>query len=111
MSSKKSSSTRLSSDQKPAFAYANVVFNLPLKDEFTYEIPLHFNGMVKKGMRVLVPFGRRRLTGYVVSISNHNKKKRTNYSKSCLQTRLKNLLPTEHYFFFSLFEVDFLFSI
>ena len=74
MSSKKSSSTRLPSDQKPAFACADVVFNLPLKDAFTYEIPLHFSGMVKKGMRVLVPFGRRRLTGYVVSISNHNKK-------------------------------------
>ena len=74
MSSNKPSSTRLSSDQKPAFTYADVVFNLPLKDAFTYEVPLHFNGMVKKGMRVFVPFGRRRLTGYVVSISNHNKK-------------------------------------
>ena len=74
MSSKKSSSTRSSSDQKTTFACADVVFNLPIKDAFTYEIPLHFSGMVKKGMRVLVPFGRRRLTGYVVSISNHNKK-------------------------------------
>ena len=74
MSSKKSSSTRISSDQKPAFACADVVFNLPLKDAFTYKIPVHFNGVVKKGMRVLVPFGRRRLTGYVVGLSNHNKK-------------------------------------
>ena len=74
MSTPKSSLTRLSPNQKPAFAYADVVFNLPLKDAFTYEIPLYFEGMVKKGMRVLVPFGRRRLTGYVVSLSNHNKK-------------------------------------
>ena len=74
MSTQKSFPTRLSSNQKPAFAYAEVVFNLPLKDAFTYEIPLHFSGMVKKGMRVLVPFGRRRLTGYVVSLSKHNKK-------------------------------------
>ena len=65
---------KLFSDQQPDFSCAEVVFNLPLNDAFTYEIPLHFNGMVKKGMRVLVPFGRRRLTGYVVSISNHNKK-------------------------------------
>ncbi len=74
MSTQKSFPTRLSSNQRPAFAYAEVVFNLPLKDAFTYEIPLHFSGMVKKGMRVLVPFGRRRLTGYVVSLSKHNKK-------------------------------------
>ena len=74
MSTQKSFPTRLSSNQRPAFAYAEVVFNLPLKDAFTYEIPLHFCGMVKKGMRVLVPFGRRRLTGYVVSLSKHNKK-------------------------------------
>ena len=61
-------------DQKPVHAYANVVFNLPLKEAFTYEIPAHFDGMVKKGMRVFVPFGRRRLTGYVISLSDHNEK-------------------------------------
>ena len=61
-------------DQKPVHAYANVVFNLPLKEAFTYEIPAHFDGMVKKGMRGFVPFGRRRLTGYVISLSDHNEK-------------------------------------
>ena len=65
---------KLFSDQQPDFSCAEVVFNLPLKDAFTYEIPLHFSGMVKKGMRVLVPFGRRRLTGYVIGISHHNEK-------------------------------------
>ena len=49
-------------------AYADVVFNLPLKDPFTYEIPPSLDGLVKVGMRVLVPFGRRKLTGYVVSL-------------------------------------------
>ena len=65
---------KLFSDQQPDFSCAEVVFNLPLNDAFTYEIPLHFSGMVKKGMRVLVPFGRRRLTGYVIGISHHNEK-------------------------------------
>ena len=64
----------LLSKQKPVLACASVVFNLPLKEAFTYEIPVHFDGMVKKGMRVFVPFGRRRLTGYVVSVSDHNEK-------------------------------------
>lgn len=52
------------------FKYAQVVFNLPLRDPFTYEIPPHFQGLVQKGMRVFAPFGRRKLTGYVVSLTN-----------------------------------------
>lgn len=64
----------LLSDKKAALACADVVFNLPIKESFTYEIPTHFNGMVEKGMRVFVSFGRRHLTGYVVSLSGHNEK-------------------------------------
>jgi len=74
MTPPKTYSAKLFSDQKPDFACAEVVFNLPLKDIFTYEIPPHFIGIVKKGMRVFVPFGTRRLTGYVIGISNHNEK-------------------------------------
>jgi len=74
MSTPQTYPAKLFSDQQPDFSCAEVVFNLPLKDAFTYEIPLHFSGMVKKGMRVLVPFGRRRLTGYVIGISHHNEK-------------------------------------
>ena len=61
-------------DQNSALACADVVFNLPIKEAFTYQVPDHFDGMVKVGMRVFVPFGRRRLTGYVVSVSDHNEK-------------------------------------
>ena len=46
--------------QKP---YAEVTFNLPLKEVFTYKIPSEFLGKVEVGMRVFVPFGRRRITG------------------------------------------------
>jgi primosomal protein N' (replication factor Y) (superfamily II helicase) len=54
-----------SSDDKP---FAEVVFNLPLPDPFTYIIPPQFLGHVQVGMRVLVPFGRRQITGYVVNL-------------------------------------------
>ena len=65
-------SSMLVPEQKPTAACADVVFNLPIKETFTYEVPTHFIGMIKKGMRVFVPFGRRRITGYVVSLSDHN---------------------------------------
>ncbi|MZG30542.1 MAG: hypothetical protein F3741_06995, partial [Nitrospinae bacterium] len=42
--------------------FAEVVFNLPIKEAFTYIIPPQFQGKVSIGMRVLAPFGRRRLT-------------------------------------------------
>ncbi|MBI4384742.1 MAG: primosomal protein N' [Nitrospinae bacterium] len=48
--------------------FAAVALNIPLKDTFTYEIPETLRGLVKTGMRVLVPFGRRKLTGYVVGL-------------------------------------------
>ena len=74
MNTLQSYSAKLLPDPQPDFSCADVVFNLPLKDAYTYEIPPHFSGMIKKGMRVLVPFGRRRLTGYVVGISYNNEK-------------------------------------
>lgn len=61
----------LTSEHPPsAPAYAQVVFNLPLKEEFTYAIPEHFQGQVQVGTRVLAPFGPRRITGYVVALSD-----------------------------------------
>ncbi len=54
--------------RKETPGYAEVVFNLPLKDSFTYRIPEALAGQVQVGARVFVPFGRRRITGYVVSL-------------------------------------------
>ena len=54
--------------------FAEVVFNLPIKEAFTYIIPPQFLGKVSIGMRVLVPFGRRRITGYVVNLVDKWKK-------------------------------------
>ncbi len=53
----------------PVKQFAEVVFNLPLKEPFTYKIPPKFLGKVQVGMRVLVPFGHRRITGYVVNLT------------------------------------------
>ena len=60
-----------SEDPQSAPAYAQVVFNLPLKEEFTYGIPEHLQGQVRVGTRVLAPFGPRKITGYVVGLMDH----------------------------------------
>jgi primosomal protein N' (replication factor Y) len=60
-----------SEDPQSAPAYAQVVFNLPFKEEFTYGIPEHFQGQVQVGTRVLAPFGPRKITGYVVGLTSH----------------------------------------
>ena len=51
--------------------YAEVVLNLPLRESFTYSVPPEFSEHLQPGIRVFVPFGRRKLTGYVVSLSDH----------------------------------------
>ena len=43
-----------------------VAVNLPLPKTFTYHLPVALIDTVKTGMRVLVPFGRKTLTGFVV---------------------------------------------
>ncbi len=44
-----------------------VAVTLPLDQTFTYKVPEHLTGkQPKPGMRVLAPFGKKRITGYVV---------------------------------------------
>ena len=50
--------------------FAEVVLPLPLSHAFTYAIPKNFVPLLQVGMRVLVPFGRRKLTGFVVSLTS-----------------------------------------
>ena len=61
----------LSSDK----SFADVTFNLPIKEVFTYKIPPEFFDKVQVGMRVFVPFGKRRITGYVVNLTSSWDKK------------------------------------
>jgi primosomal protein N' (replication factor Y) len=49
--------------------YAQVVFPLPFRRSFTYSVPSELIKYVKIGVRVVAPFGKRTLTGFVVDIS------------------------------------------
>ncbi|MFN3872972.1 MAG: primosomal protein N' [Ignavibacterium sp.] len=49
--------------------FAEVVFALPFRKAFTYEIPAELKKFVKEGVRVVAPFGKRTLTGFVVKIT------------------------------------------
>ncbi len=50
--------------------YAQVAFPQPFRNLFTYSIPDELLDAVKIGVRVVVPFGRRTLTGFVVALSD-----------------------------------------
>lgn len=49
--------------------YAEVAIACPLRTTFDYEIPLEI--VLEPGVRVKVPFGRRTLTGMVISAKDH----------------------------------------
>lgn len=46
--------------------YVQVAVTLPVKGTFTYSLPAELDTRVQAGCRVLVPFNRRRVTGYVL---------------------------------------------
>lgn len=48
--------------------FAEVAVPLPIDHLFTYRIPTELKSLVAPGMRVLVPFGQRKITGYVVNL-------------------------------------------
>lgn len=48
--------------------YVEVAVAVPSEKTFTYAVPENFAGDIALGKRVLVPFGRKRLTGYIVGI-------------------------------------------
>ncbi|MBN1884108.1 MAG: primosomal protein N' [Candidatus Krumholzibacteriota bacterium] len=50
-----------------AYRFVDVVLPVPLEREFTYLVPDELEEAPVPGCRVLVPFGRRRMTGYVVA--------------------------------------------
>ncbi|MBF0412322.1 MAG: primosomal protein N' [Desulfamplus sp.] len=52
--------------------YIEVAVALPVSHTFTYKVPEHFAQNYLIGMRVLVPFGRRRITGYVLATKEEN---------------------------------------
>src|SRR5690606_6113070 len=68
--------------------YADVILPLAVSTLFTYKIPQNLQNQIDKGMRVLVPFGKKKLyTALVYSL--HNNKPETYETKdidSCLDS-------------------------
>ncbi len=48
--------------------YAEIILSLPLDQSFSYIVPEPYQSEVKIGSRVLVPFGRRLITGFIVNL-------------------------------------------
>lgn len=55
-------------------SFADIAVPVVVDKLFTYIIPIHLRHIVKAGIRVLVPFGRRTLIGFVVEIKEHSDK-------------------------------------
>ena len=51
--------------------YAEVILPLALPENLSWKIPSELESALGVGMRVVVPLGRRLLTGLVASISDH----------------------------------------
>ncbi|MGD2186174.1 MAG: primosomal protein N', partial [Desulfobacterales bacterium] len=49
--------------------YIQVAVALPVYKTFTYSVPKDLLPFVSIGKRVLIPFGRRRVTGYILGTS------------------------------------------
>ena len=47
--------------------YISVAVSLPIMKSYTYLVPEHLQDLCSPGMRVLVPFKNRRVTGYILS--------------------------------------------
>jgi len=54
--------------QTPLPQYAEVAIPLRVMQTFTYRLPLALQRDARLGSRLLVPFGRKRLTGYIVAL-------------------------------------------
>ncbi|OAS83384.1 MULTISPECIES: primosomal protein N' [Metabacillus] len=59
--------------------YASVIVDVPAMQTdraFDYKIPEEWQELVTPGMRVIVPFGPRKIQGFVIEIKNHSEFKR-----------------------------------
>lgn len=59
--------------------YADIVVGLPVEGPFTYRVPPDLEDKIAVGKRAWVPFGKRRIVGYVIGLSD--------------KTGIKNLKP------------------
>ncbi|RLD16574.1 MAG: hypothetical protein DRI36_05530, partial [Caldiserica bacterium] len=54
--------------------FANVLLPIPKEIDFDYIIPEQFSNLVKRGVRVLVPFGKKEEIGFVYEIKKNSTK-------------------------------------
>ncbi|MBA3631961.1 MAG: primosomal protein N' [Acidobacteria bacterium] len=52
----------------PMPKYVEVALPIPLRQTFTYILPVGLQDSIKTGARLLVPFGKRQITGYAVAL-------------------------------------------
>lgn len=73
--------------------FAKVVFPLPFRNSFTYSIPDEFEELIVIGVRVVVPFGKRTLTGFVVDLIDEADEADSKYEVKPIRDVL-DLVPT-----------------
>ena len=49
--------------------FVEVVFPLPFRNAFTYSVPEEFESYAQVGVRAVVPFGKRTMTGFIIKTS------------------------------------------
>lgn len=57
--------------ERVCLEYIEVAVALPVYNTFTYRVPENLSFFASIGKRALVPFGRRRVTGYIIGPSEH----------------------------------------
>jgi primosomal protein N' (replication factor Y) (superfamily II helicase) len=50
--------------------FAEIVFPLPFRNVFTYSVPKELEPFAQTGVRAVVPFGKRTLTGFIINTSD-----------------------------------------
>jgi primosomal protein N' (replication factor Y) len=55
-------------EDAPLPEFVEVVLPLPLRQTFTYRLPMGLQENIQIGARLLVPFGKRQITGYAVAL-------------------------------------------
>jgi len=58
-------------------SYIEVAISLPVSGTYTYGVPKELLGRVFEGCRVLVSFGNRRVTGYILAVLDHSDQAKT----------------------------------
>jgi len=59
---------RLKTEDRILPEFVEVALPLPLRQTFTYRLPVGLRENIKIGARLIVPFGKRQLTGYAVAL-------------------------------------------